>query len=96
MFVCDECGRQFVSKSGLPVRCMCRKNPVAKENWPLWAKAINRLKNDADKGIGDTVQRVAAWFGADLFKSFAEKLGIPCGCSGRQDTWNRMYPYEAL
>ena len=60
---------------------------------PGWAKAVERLRHTNDVGVGDTVQRIAAWFGGERFKAFAAKVGIPCGCTQRQDEWNRLYPY---
>ena len=81
-----ECGEGGLTTVGML--------PVALEHWPVWALAIKRLRKDSDTGVGDTVQRVAAWFGGEYFKSFAARIGIPCGCSSRQSEWNQLYPYE--
>lgn len=63
------------------------------EYWPSWATALSRFKKDEDTGVGDTAQRVFARLGGEAFKWMASKLGMPCGCTGRQADWNRLYPY---
>lgn len=60
---------------------------------PIWVKLIKRFAKPSDKGVGDTVQRIAAKFGGDRFKAFAEKIGMPCGCTDRQHAWNEAFPY---
>ncbi len=52
------------------------------------------LRNNADKGVGDTAQRIAAKLGGERYKRLTKRLGMPCGCSERQDEWNRLYPYH--
>ena len=62
--------------------------------WPRWAITLKRLRTDADKGVGDTAQRIAAKFGGERYKRLTKRLDMPCGCSERQDEWNRLYPYH--
>ena len=101
---CHICGRQHadtdferieIDKSDATIP----KSPVIAlhsnlNKWPTWAKTLRRLRKAEDKGVGDTVQRIAAWFGGERFKTFSSKIGMPCGCSERQDNWNTQYPYE--
>jgi len=62
---------------------------------PVWVGFVRFLRTPEDIGIGDTVQRIAAKFGGERFKSFMEKIGAPCGCTDRQQEWNDAYPYSA-
>lgn len=64
------------------------------EPTPMWVKLISKLKIAEDKGVGDTVQRYAAKLGGELFKEWSKKMGMPCGCTQRQNEWNKQYPYE--
>lgn len=57
-----------------------------------WVRILTRLQTPEDRGIGDTVQRIAAKFGGERFKRFAKRIGLPCGCTGRQARWNADYP----
>ena len=86
IWTCDNCGRQIKGEIVLPVWCSCRA-------WPHWAKLVKRLRHDGERGVGDTVQRIAAKFGGEKFKLWAGSMGIPCGCTERQAKWNRLYPY---
>jgi hypothetical protein len=61
---------------------------------PRWLKYVRFFRSPEDRGAGDTVQRIAAKFGGERFKKFAKKMGIPCGCTSRQDRWNKQYPYS--
>lgn len=76
---------------------ICRGEPFSEpernSQWPRWALLIKRLRTDADKGVGDTAQRIAAKFGGERYMRLTKRLGMPCGCSERQDEWNRLYPY---
>jgi hypothetical protein len=62
---------------------------------PAWVRWVALLRRPEDTGLGDTVQRIAARFGGERFKAFAARIGIPCGCTERQDDWNRQWPYPA-
>lgn len=76
-----------------PVRV---KKPTAvpsMERWPLWAKALKIVAKRQDKGIGDVVARIIGEENSEAFKAWHLKtFGKACGCKGRQDRWNRMYP----
>lgn len=87
-WTCPNCSRVFRGNLVLPVRCSCGRSAT-----PTWVAAIKRLRKDADTGIGDTVQRIAARFGGELFKRFAARVGMPCGCTERQEEWNQRWPY---
>lgn len=58
-----------------------------------WIRFIKLIRKPEDKGVGDTVARIAAKFGGDRFKAFSKRIGIPCGCTQRQAEWNRLWPY---
>ena len=60
--------------------------------WPLWAKAIQKIRSDEDKGVGDTVHRRLGKMGA-AFKIFMKSIRAPCGCDRRREEWNQKYPY---
>jgi hypothetical protein len=68
--------------------------PIPRNPWPLWASIAARRRHDDDVGVGDTLQKVATKFGGEQFKAWAAELGIPCGCSTRQQRFNSLYPYE--
>ncbi len=61
--------------------------------WPRFARVAWLLSNDRDGGVGDTVQRWAAKLGGEGFKKWADTVGLPCGCTERQQEWNTLYPY---
>jgi hypothetical protein len=62
--------------------------------WPLLARLIARWRTDADVGLGDTIARHAARFGADAFQRLYKRItGADCGCSDRQAALNSLYPY---
>jgi len=85
-----KCGERIAYSSGSPI-CHCANG----NKLPGWVVAISLLKSDSDTGVGDTVQRYAAMLGGELFKAWAKKLGMPCGCTTRQKEWNLRYPYTA-
>jgi hypothetical protein len=58
-----------------------------------WVRWIKLLRKPQDRGVGDTVARLIASVGLDRWKAFSKKLGIPCGCTDRQDAWNKQWPY---
>lgn len=60
---------------------------------PRWIRLVRMLRIPSDTGIGDTLQRQFAKFGGERFKQWAAKLGIDCGCTERQDHYNKKYPY---
>ena len=51
--------------------------------------------SDKSEGLGDTVAKVAHAIGADkVADSWAEATGKDCGCKKRQETLNKMFPYN--
>ncbi len=61
--------------------------------WPLWAIALAVIAKPEDKGIGDVVARMIGDENSAAFKAWHQAtFGRPCGCNGRQERWNRMYP----
>lgn len=71
-----------------------KAKPVPRDQWPRWANALARFGKPHDIGVGDTIARIAARFGGELFKAWSKSLGVPCGCTERQHTYNALYPYE--
>jgi hypothetical protein len=70
------------------------QTPVAPKDWPFWAWSLKWMRNPSDHGVGDTAQRIAAKVGGEAYKKLTQRLGMPCGCSSRQEDWNTHYPYE--
>lgn len=67
-------------------------------NWinlpiPAWAKAVAAWKAPSDAGVGDTFHRLATKVGANHVSRLVAWFGIDCGCEGRRELWNVMYPY---
>lgn len=104
------CGMKHFFGESIPcVRCPCgivvygncdivRNAPESriKQKKPprLWTEVVGWFRAPGDIGVGDTVQRIAAKFGGERFKKFAEKVGMPCGCTDRQNEWNKLWPYD--
>ena len=95
MIQCEKCGRKFASNV-TPLHCSCGVTTgelTNKTESNAWVRMVKLLRKPQDAGIGDTIQRIAAKFGGERFKAFAEKIGIPCGCADRQNEWNSKWPY---
>lgn len=90
-----ECGQFHYAPLGFArtiSRCKCGASiPIGQV--PTWVRLVKRLRVDIDKGVGDTVARIAVKFGGERFKQFSKRIGIPCGCTERQAAWNKLYPY---
>ena len=69
-----------------------RTIPLIKQEWPVWARAIQKLRQVGDAGVGDTVRRQLGVVG-EAFKLTMNALGAPCSCDKRRDEWNAKYPY---
>ena len=70
-------------------------NPVPPEQWPLWAQGFKKLAQLEDAGIGDVVRRMIGEETSNAFKMFYRKIaGKDCGCKGRQERWNKLYPLK--
>jgi hypothetical protein len=98
MYYC-KCGWRIFSD--IEVKCpKCGKigevadgtlhKPKTSTAWVRWVKL---LRKPEDRGVGDTVARIAAKFGGERFKAFSKRIGIPCGCTERQAAWNEQWPY---
>lgn len=74
--------------------------PIVKATPPQWPKLLLPLKLFAvpeDKGLGDIIARKIGPIGGDLYKAWYLKVfGKSCGCSQRQEDWNRNYPLNRL
>jgi len=47
------------------------------------------------KGFGDTVAKFTKATGIKtMTDKISEGLNIPCGCEGRQDALNKIFPYK--
>ena len=47
------------------------------------------------RGLGDSIERVTEATGIKkIVEKGAKALGKDCGCSGRRDTLNRIFPYN--
>ncbi len=68
-------------------------DPIPREDWPIWAKALAMLAKPEDKGIGDIVARTIGAENSEAFKKwFKATTGKDCGCTGRQRRLNIEYP----
>ena len=68
--------------------------PVPIESWPMAARVVRMMRNASDKGVGDTLERIAAIMGAAWVAERYEALtGRSCGCNSRRDKANALYPY---
>jgi uncharacterized Zn finger protein (UPF0148 family) len=54
---------------------------------------VKLFRTPDDRGLGDTVERLLARAGARKIKSWLERVGIDCGCTGRQKWLNEQHPY---
>ena len=97
-WTCDKCGITINGEPIFPIHCKCEnvyyEVQANHKEWPRWTKLIRMLRTEADRGVGDTVQRIAAKFGGERFKAFSARIGMPCGCTQRQEEWNRLWPYD--
>jgi hypothetical protein len=47
------------------------------------------------KGLGDTIEKITKATGIKkIIKVASEKAGVACGCDGRRDKLNKMFPYK--
>ena len=47
------------------------------------------------RGLGDTIEKVTKATGIKkVVDTVSKATGKPCGCKGRRDTVNRMFPYD--
>jgi hypothetical protein len=66
---------------------------VIKPVWPVALKPLKVLAKPGDRGAGDIIARKVGPIGGDAFKKWWKLLfGRDCGCAGRQDKLNALYP----
>lgn len=87
-----KCGRKMFAPEGTPCLCSFVTTPT-KARQPFYITMLTMLREEGDKGPGDTAQRILAEIGGERFKTLAKQLGIPCGCTRRQAEWNQRWPY---
>jgi hypothetical protein len=47
------------------------------------------------KGLGDSIEKVTKKTGIkSMVDTISEGLNIPCGCQGRKEALNTMFPYK--
>ena len=47
------------------------------------------------RGLGDTIEKVTKKTGIKTMKDIISKgLNVPCGCEGRRDALNKIFPYK--
>jgi hypothetical protein len=67
--------------------------PVPYDEWPKWAKAVEKFRSGDDVGVGSTIRRQLGILG-EGFKASLRLMGVECGCDARHDEWNIVYPYS--
>lgn len=108
-FQCPQCNRVFeLPDHAFRVRCPCnyqgqfaevpmvtlKVKPSKRKKPGLWVRILQRLSRPEDIGLGATVKRIAAKVGGERFKRWAARISLPCGCTEREEEWNKMYPNE--
>ena len=47
------------------------------------------------KGLGDSIEKITRATGVKhMVDTISEGLNIPCGCQGRKDALNKIFPYK--
>ena len=47
------------------------------------------------KGLGDSIERITKKTGIKhMVDTISKGLNIPCGCEGRKDALNKLFPYK--
>ncbi len=53
--------------------------------------AVKKVK----KGLGDSIEHITKKTGIkSMVDTISEGLNIPCGCQGRKEALNTMFPYK--
>ena len=53
------------------------------------------MKNKKSKGLGDTIAKITKATGIKkVVDTVVKKTGKDCGCKKRQETLNRLFPYN--
>jgi hypothetical protein len=49
------------------------------------------------KGLGDTIEQITEATGIKkVVEAISEATGIDCGCDGRKDLFNKLFPYKQV
>ena len=94
--VCAHPDDYFKHAEKMPPRLAAKSeppSPVPRDQWPRWVNAVVAVSNETDKGVGDTIHRVAGLIG-EAFIASLKLVGMNCGCERRRDELNIQYPYE--
>lgn len=89
---CAVCPKYADSGTLQPVRVVRKVVAVPRDQWPLWTKAIEKLRTAEDVGVGSTIDRLLGKFGK-VYKVTLKAMGVPCGCNARKAEWNTKFPY---
>lgn len=81
---------QFREAPAAPPKVISEK--VARKTTNRWVRYLSLLSKPEDIGLGATAKRLFAKFGGERFRVWAQRIGLPCGCTEREDEWNRQYP----
>lgn len=47
------------------------------------------------KGLGDSIEKITKAAGIKtMTEKISEGLNIPCGCEGRKEALNKLFPYK--
>jgi len=56
---------------------------------------IDTKTNMKSKGLGDSIEKVTKATGIKTMTEIISKgLNVPCGCEGRKDALNKLFPYK--
>jgi len=56
---------------------------------------MENKEQEKSKGLGDTIAKITEATGIKkVVETVAKATGKDCGCSQRQDTLNRLFPYN--
>ena len=90
---CDSGKARAVKvKKGNAAASKPEPQPVPRAEWPLWAKAIERMRKPDDIGVGTTWERELGYVGTAI-KAALKLMKIPCNCATRKAEWDVMYRY---
>lgn len=64
------------------------------ERLPRLVKWLGRFRQPADRGLGDTLERMMAKAGGRTFKHLMALLRLPCGCEDRRRWLNERFPFN--
>jgi len=63
--------------------------------WLLWHISCRKNKEMKSKGLGDSIHNFTSKTGIkSVVDRVSNGLNIPCGCEGRREALNIMFPYK--